>query len=113
MASVVGVNLAAICECTSQNHSQLFRDFPERLSIHVAEPDFNYLEALAPFQPLAMKVSYCPIDTGLSFTQAHKLIRELRPRCMVVSERYTRPPITAPHSGGDFVVDYVSGSIWC
>jgi integrator complex subunit 9 len=63
----------------------------------VSEPDFPYLEALAPFQPLAMKAVHCPIDTSLNFTQANKLIRDLRPGTLVLPESYTLPPVTAPH----------------
>jgi hypothetical protein len=63
----------------------------------VSEPDFPYLEALAPFQPLAMKAVHCPIDTSLNFTQANKLIRDLKPGTLVLPESYTQPPVTAPH----------------
>uniref|UniRef100_A0A1B0FCF7 Uncharacterized protein n=1 Tax=Glossina morsitans morsitans TaxID=37546 RepID=A0A1B0FCF7_GLOMM len=36
----------------------------------IAEPDFPYLQVLAPLQPLAMKTFYCPIDTSLKYRQA-------------------------------------------
>ncbi|KAI8437891.1 hypothetical protein MSG28_010573 [Choristoneura fumiferana] len=52
------------------------------------EPDFPYLEALAPFQPLAMKAFHCPIDTSLNYSQANKLVRELRPRGLALPEQY-------------------------
>ncbi|XP_071440808.1 integrator complex subunit 9 [Hetaerina americana] len=61
------------------------------------EPDFPYLEALAPFQPLAMKAVHCPIDTSLNFTQANKLIRDLKPTTLVLPHQYTQPPPTATH----------------
>lgn len=61
------------------------------------EPDFPYLDALAPFQPLAMKAVHCPIDTSLNFTQANKLIRDLKPEHLVIPECYTQPPLTALH----------------
>lgn len=57
------------------------------------EPDFPYIEALAPYQPLAMKVVYLPIDTSLSFNQANKLIRELKPAHLLLPEQYTVPPL--------------------
>ena len=38
-----------------------------------------------------------PLDTSLNFTQTRKLINEVRPRCLVVPERYTRPPHSAPN----------------
>ncbi|XP_054721142.1 LOW QUALITY PROTEIN: integrator complex subunit 9-like [Uloborus diversus] len=55
------------------------------------EPDFPHMEALAPYQPLEMKVVYYPIDTSLSFNQANKLIRELRPSHLLLPEQYTVP----------------------
>ncbi|XP_063600129.1 integrator complex subunit 9-like [Penaeus indicus] len=61
------------------------------------EPEFDFAEALAPFQPLAMRPVYCPIDTSLNFTQARKLISELKPGKLVVPEMYLRPPPSAPH----------------
>jgi integrator complex subunit 9 len=76
----------------------LYSKYTKNKVIHfVSEPDFPYLEALAPFQPLAMKAVHCPIDTSLNFTQANKLIRDLRPGTLVLPESYTLPPVTAPH----------------
>lgn len=74
-------------------------------TILFTEPDFPYLEALAPFQPLQMKVCYCPIDTGLSFSQANKLMRDLKPGHLVVAESYVQPPSNLSHKT-DMVVDY-------
>lgn len=45
-----------------------------------SEPDFSYLDALAPYQPLAMKCVYCPIDTRLNFIQVSKLLKEVQVR---------------------------------
>lgn len=62
-----------------------------------SEPDFALMDALAPFQPLAMKAVHYPIDTSLNFAQANKLIRDLKPEHLVVPECYTKPPpITVP-----------------
>jgi integrator complex subunit 9 len=44
-----------------------------------------------------MKAVHCPIDTSLNFTQANKLIRDLKPGTLVLPESYTQPPVTAPH----------------
>uniref|UniRef100_A0A4W5NH06 Integrator complex subunit 9 n=1 Tax=Hucho hucho TaxID=62062 RepID=A0A4W5NH06_9TELE len=46
-------------------------------TIIFTEPDFSYLDALAPYQPLAMKCVYCPIDTRLNFHQVSKLLKEV------------------------------------
>lgn len=73
-------------------------------AIIFTEPDFHYLDALAPYQPIAMKVLYCPIDTSLNFTQANKLIRDLKPRMLVTEERYLQPPPQYPHRT-DLMID--------
>ena len=78
-----------------------------RNTVIFTEPDFPYLDALAPFQPLAMKAYFTPIDTSLSFANANKLIPDLRPKRIVVAEPYTRPPAYPPHRtdlciNGDF-----------
>ncbi|XP_031353559.1 integrator complex subunit 9-like isoform X2 [Photinus pyralis] len=67
-----------------------------RNCIVFTEPDFDYIEALAPFQPIQMKVAHCAIDTSLNFTQANKLIKDLKPTTLVVPECYTQPPVSAP-----------------
>ncbi|XP_052237573.1 integrator complex subunit 9-like isoform X5 [Dreissena polymorpha] len=61
-------------------------------TIIFTEPDFPYLDALGPFQPLQMRVCYCPIDTSLSFSQANKLLKDIRPQHLVVPESYLTPP---------------------
>lgn len=68
------------------------------------EPDFPYIQALAPFQPLAMKAIYCPIETSLNFQQANKLLKELKPGVIVIPESYTQPPAMVPHKT-DLVID--------
>ncbi|ENN70832.1 hypothetical protein HUJ04_004963 [Dendroctonus ponderosae] len=61
------------------------------------EPDYDYIEALAPYQSLQMKIAHCAIDTSLNFTQANKLIKDLKPTTLVVPETYTKPPVSAPN----------------
>lgn len=73
-------------------------------TIIFTEPDYPYLQALAPYQPLAMKAIYCPIETSLNFQQANKLIKELKPNILVIPESYTQPPPMAPHKL-DLVID--------
>ncbi|KAF9803332.1 hypothetical protein SFRURICE_007178 [Spodoptera frugiperda] len=73
-------------------------------AIIFTEPDFPYLDALAPFQPLAMKAFHCPIDTSLNYSQANKLVRELRPRELALPEQYAAAPGGAaprPHIAAD------------
>ncbi|CAI8036306.1 Integrator complex subunit 9 [Geodia barretti] len=52
------------------------------------EPDFEYLHALAPYQPLHMKAYYFPIDPRLNFFVANKLLNEFAPRCLVTADSY-------------------------
>uniref|UniRef100_A0A672JS00 Integrator complex subunit 9 n=1 Tax=Salarias fasciatus TaxID=181472 RepID=A0A672JS00_SALFA len=66
-------------------------------TIIFTEPDFSYLDALAPYQPLAMKCVYCPIDTRLNFHQVSKLLKEVQPLHVVCPEQYTQPPLTQSH----------------
>ncbi|KAL8583277.1 hypothetical protein ACOMHN_043054 [Nucella lapillus] len=73
--------------------------------IMFTEPDFPYLDALAPYQPLSMKVMYLPVDVSLSFNQTHTLIRDLKPLHLVVAESYISPPALAPHRT-DLVIDW-------
>ncbi|XP_069461801.1 integrator complex subunit 9 isoform X2 [Ambystoma mexicanum] len=68
------------------------------------EPDFSYLDALAPYQPLAMKCVYCPIDTRLNFIQVSKLLKEVQPVHMVCPEQYTQPPPAQSHRT-DLMID--------
>ncbi|KAK2523377.1 Ints9 [Columba livia] len=68
------------------------------------EPDFSYLDALAPYQPLAMKCVYCPIDTRLNFIQVSKLLKEVQPLHVVCPEQYTQPPPTQAHRT-DLMID--------
>ncbi|KAH7646743.1 integrator complex subunit 9-like protein [Dermatophagoides farinae] len=59
--------------------------------ILMTEPEFPCLEALSPYQPLSMKIIYCPIDTRLTFIQANKIIRDIKPKNLVLPYQYTRP----------------------
>ena len=60
-------------------------------------PDFPYLECLAPYQPLAMNCYFTPIDTSLYFSQANKLIRDLKPQTLLMPAQYAAPAAMAPH----------------
>ncbi|KAL3274517.1 hypothetical protein HHI36_015900 [Cryptolaemus montrouzieri] len=75
-----------------------------RNCIVFTEPDFDYIEALAPYQPLQIKVAHCAIDTSLNFTQANKLIRDLKPSTLVIPECYTQPPTAAPNVS-DYIIE--------
>jgi hypothetical protein len=51
-------------------------------------------------------VCYCAIDTCLNFSQANKLIKDLKPGHLVVAETYTQPPVTLPHKT-EYVINWV------
>ncbi|RVE54494.1 hypothetical protein evm_000979 [Chilo suppressalis] len=67
-------------------------------AIIFTEPDFPHTEALAPFQPLSMKAFHCPIDTSLNYSQASKLVRELRPKELALPDQYAPPPAHHQHT---------------
>lgn len=100
----------------SESHGDLYRFAlsisshfsirPELIKVCNLEPDYPYLEALAPFQPIAMKAVHCAIDTSLNFTQANKLIRELKPSTLILPECYTQPPVSHP-SRTELVIEQV------
>lgn len=75
-------------------------------------PDFSFTEALAPYQPVSMKICHCPIDTSLSFAQANKLIRDLNPRHLIVPNQYTVPPLLHPQRS-DLTIDSDLSPIVC
>lgn len=60
------------------------------------DSEFPYLDALTPYQPLSMKAAYCPIDPRLNFQQANKLIKEIKPKQLIIPDQYTSPPATMP-----------------
>ena len=56
-------------------------------------------------------MAYSPIDTSLSYTQANKLIRELRPLHLVIPDYYRDPPPLFPMNT-ELVIDFVSAFSW-
>jgi len=74
-------------------------------TIIFTEAEFSYIECLIPYQPLAMKTLYCPIDTSLNFHQANKLIKDLKPSLLVTQEEYLVPPKNHPHRI-ELIIDY-------
>ncbi|CAG0923800.1 unnamed protein product, partial [Notodromas monacha] len=65
-------------------------------AIVFTESDFDHAEALSPYQPLRAKVTFCPIDTCVNFTQCNLLIKDLKPATIVVPQKYTVPPPNMP-----------------
>ena len=42
-----------------------------------------------------MRAVHCPIDTSLNFSQAKKLIRDLKPGMIAMPKSYASPPASA------------------
>lgn len=82
---------------------ELWGSSPRNMIIFT-EPEFPYLEALAPYQPLQMKVALCPIDTSITFNQANKLLVELEPKHVLIPHQYSLPPRQLIHRT-DLVVE--------
>ena len=76
---------------------ELWGSSPNNL-ILFTEPDFPCVEALAPYQPLSMKVIYCPIDTNFTFIQANKVIRDLKPANILLPYNYTAASVHSTNS---------------
>lgn len=88
---------------------ELWAADPQSLVV-LTEPDFCQPEVLAPFQPLAMKAIFCPIDTSLDFAQATKTLRDLNPRSLCVPEEFLKPPLHLP-TRTDLMIQNCEGAI--
>lgn len=53
------------------------------------EPDFNYVSALLPYQPVSMRVRYCPIDPRLDFSEINKLLSTIHPKHLIIPTHYS------------------------
>lgn len=49
---------------------------------------------------------HCPIDTCMNFTQANKMIKDLKPAVLILPERYAISPTGFGHKN-EFVIDQV------
>lgn len=69
---------------------QLWSQSSKNLLI-LTEPDYPWQEAILPYQPMAMRTLFCPIDTNWNFKQANKLIsQEFKPTNLIVPHLYTK-----------------------
>lgn len=48
---------------------------------------------------------HCPIDTSMNFTQANKMIKDLKPAVLILPERYAAP--TGFGLKNEFFIDQV------
>ena len=56
---------------------ELWKNSPAN-SFIFTDPEFNYLDALAPYQPVYANFYYFPIDTSLNTNQVNKLLKETK-----------------------------------
>ena len=66
-------------------------------AVVLIEPEFSFASTLAPFLPMAMRSYFCPIDPSINFSQASKLIKDIRPKMVVTSPTYLKPPTSHPN----------------
>ena len=72
--------------------------------IAFTDAEFPYLEALAPYQPLAIKVCFTPIDTSLNYQQVNTILADLQPKNLLVPHTYTAAPEMMKHRA-DLVIN--------
>lgn len=71
---------------------ELWKNSPTN-TIIFTDPEFNYIDALAPYQPIYASFYYFPIDTSLNTNQVHKLIKDSKQISqLVVSSQYRASP---------------------
>ena len=66
-------------------------------AVILIEPEFSFATTLAPFLPMSMKSYFCPIDPSINYSQASKLIKDIRPKTVVTSPTYFRAPVSNPN----------------
>ena len=59
----------------------------------MVEPDYDMTQALAPFQPLAMRCVSCPIDFRFTPADASRFVSDIKPRHLVVPQSLLTPPV--------------------
>ncbi|KAL5268236.1 hypothetical protein ACHWQZ_G002186 [Mnemiopsis leidyi] len=66
-------------------------------AVILIESEFSFATTLAPFLPMSMRSYFCPIDPSINYSQASKLIKDIRPKTVVTSPTYFRAPVTHPN----------------
>lgn len=75
---------------------QMWKNSPSNSVIFV-EPNFPYLEVLAPFQPIQMRAYHFEIDTRTNHSNANMILNDIKPKNIIVPPSYTKPPPLHPH----------------
>lgn len=78
----------------------------------MTDPDYPLNEVYAPFEDLAIRAFYYPIEIRLEFTQVNTslLIMDLKPKNLIIPEAYSlsHNSKSPTHNRLDFVVQYNS-----
>lgn len=89
---------------------ELWKNSPAN-SIIFTDAEFHYLDALAPYQPVYASYYYFPIDTSLSSSHIHKLLKEPRHISQVIASRlYSNSSIETPSSGNESTLSRIDVS---
>ncbi|KAK6753557.1 hypothetical protein RB195_012881 [Necator americanus] len=78
----------------------------------MTDPDYPLNEVYAPYEDLAIRAFYCPIDTRLEFSHVNSSLLpvELKPKNLIIPETYSVSHISKSptHNRIEFVVQYSS-----
>lgn len=90
---------------------ELWKNSPAN-SIIFTDAEFHYLDALAPYQPVYASYYYFPIDTSLSSSHIHKLLKEPRHIGQVIASRLYSSSSSSetPSSGNDSTLSRIDVS---
>lgn len=69
----------------------LWKNCPNN-SFIFTDPEFYYIDALAPYQPIYAKYYYFPIDTSLTSNHVHKLLKEPKHITQLISSNQYKYP---------------------
>uniref|UniRef100_A0A915KW76 Beta-Casp domain-containing protein n=1 Tax=Romanomermis culicivorax TaxID=13658 RepID=A0A915KW76_ROMCU len=89
---------------------QIWGRDPKNLLI-LTEPDFISPEVLSPYQPLAMKVIFCPIDTNLNASAFYQIINEIKPGQLFLPEQMENKRFEDKLSGSTKIKFYAKNRI--
>uniref|UniRef100_A0A0M3I1Y7 Beta-Casp domain-containing protein n=1 Tax=Ascaris lumbricoides TaxID=6252 RepID=A0A0M3I1Y7_ASCLU len=77
-----------------------------RNAIIMTDPDYPLKDVYGPYQNLAIRAFFYPIDTRLDYSQLNpSIMPDLSPKLLLMPEAYVQPPATAPQRV-DFVVTH-------
>ncbi|KHN85604.1 Integrator complex subunit 9 -like protein, partial [Toxocara canis] len=77
-----------------------------RNAIIMTDPDYPLKDVYGPYQNLAIRAFFYPIDTRLDYSQLNpSIMPDLAPKLLLMPEAYIQPPATAPQRV-DFIITH-------